>query len=151
MNIFTYGLSRRHIIDLLADIGIRSKRYYICTDNLRSGHVMAGKFEIYRDKKGELRFQIKASNRELILASEGYKSIASCRNGIASVQKNGPNPERYLAKVARNGKHHFVLKAGNHQVIGTSQLYDSERSMMGGMKSVQENVATAKITDLSKA
>ena len=49
---------------------------------------MADKFEIYKDKKGELRFRLKASNGEIILASEGYKTLSSCKNGIASVQKN---------------------------------------------------------------
>ena len=34
---------------------------------------MAGKFEIYKDKRGEHRFRLKAGNGEIILASEGYK------------------------------------------------------------------------------
>jgi len=50
-----------------------------------------------KDKKGELRFRLKASNGEPILAREDYKSRASYRNGIASAQKKGPNPDRYIA------------------------------------------------------
>ena len=46
------------------------------------------KFEVYTDKKGEFRFRLKATNGEIIATSEGYKSKASCMNGIASVQKN---------------------------------------------------------------
>lgn len=46
------------------------------------------KFEIYVDKAGEFRFRLKASNGEIILASEGYKAKASCKNGIESVIKN---------------------------------------------------------------
>ncbi len=46
------------------------------------------KFEIYKDKAGEFRFRLKAANGENIAASEGYKSKAGCKNGIASVQKN---------------------------------------------------------------
>lgn len=46
------------------------------------------KFEIYTDKAGEFRFRLKASNGEIILASEGYKAKASCKNGIESVIKN---------------------------------------------------------------
>lgn len=46
------------------------------------------KFEIYADKKGEFRFRLKARNGEPILASEGYTSLAGCKNGVASVQKN---------------------------------------------------------------
>ncbi len=48
------------------------------------------KFEIYNDKAGEFRFRLKARNGEIILASEGYKTKASCENGIASVRKNAP-------------------------------------------------------------
>ena len=46
------------------------------------------KFEIYKDKAGEFRFRLKARNGEIILASEGYKTKASCENGIESVRKN---------------------------------------------------------------
>ena len=110
---------------------------------------MAGKFEVYKDKGGEFRFRLKAGNGEAILASEGYKSKDSCMNGIASVQKNGGNPDRFERKVARNGKHHFSLKAANHQVIGTSEMYESERAMEGGIGSVQKNAATTKVDDQS--
>ena len=46
------------------------------------------KFEIYVDKAGEFRFRLKAKNSEPILASEGYKTKAGCKNGIESVKKN---------------------------------------------------------------
>lgn len=48
------------------------------------------KFEIYTDKAGEFRFRLKATNGQIIAVSEGYKAIASCNNGIASVKKNAP-------------------------------------------------------------
>ena len=46
------------------------------------------KFEIYKDKGGEFRFRLKATNGQIIAVSEGYKAMKSCRNGIASVQNN---------------------------------------------------------------
>jgi uncharacterized protein len=48
------------------------------------------KFELYLDKAGEYRFRLKARNGEPVAASEGYKSKASCLNGIESVRKNAP-------------------------------------------------------------
>lgn len=51
---------------------------------------MAGKFELYTDKKGEFRFRLKAGNGEIIASSEGYKTKASAENGIKSVQTNAP-------------------------------------------------------------
>ncbi len=49
---------------------------------------MAGKFELYTDKKGEYRFRLKAGNGEVIAVSEGYTTKASALNGIESVRKN---------------------------------------------------------------
>ena len=46
------------------------------------------KFEIYADKKVETRFRLKATNGQVIAASEGYTTKASCKNGIESVKKN---------------------------------------------------------------
>ena len=51
------------------------------------------KFEMYEDKAGEFRFRLKARNGEIIATSEGYKTKASCENGIESVKKNAPEAE----------------------------------------------------------
>ena len=51
------------------------------------------KFEVYTDKAGEFRFRLKARNGEIIAASEGYKAMASCLNGIDSVKRNAPEAE----------------------------------------------------------
>jgi uncharacterized protein YegP (UPF0339 family) len=41
------------------------------------------KFELYKDKKGEFRWRLKAKNGEIIaVSSEGYVSSAGCRLGI---------------------------------------------------------------------
>ena len=49
------------------------------------------KFEMFTDKRGEYRFNLKARNGEIIGSSEGYKAKAGCRNGIESVVKNAPD------------------------------------------------------------
>ena len=46
------------------------------------------KFELYNDKKGEFRFRLKAGNAQIIAVGEGYRSLAACKNGIASISKN---------------------------------------------------------------
>ena len=56
------------------------------------------KFELYLDKRGEFRFRLLAANGQNILASEGYKEKASCKNGIASVKKNAPVSETQIAE-----------------------------------------------------
>lgn len=51
---------------------------------------MAGKFEIFKDARGEYRFHLKAANGEIIARSEGYKTKAAAANGVKSVQTNAP-------------------------------------------------------------
>ena len=51
------------------------------------------KYEIYKDKKGEFRFRLKAGNAQIIAIGEGYKSLAACKNGIASIGKNAAKAE----------------------------------------------------------
>ena len=54
---------------------------------------MAGKFELYKDKKGEFRFRLKASNGQVIAIGEGYTTKSACLNGIDSIKKNAPTAE----------------------------------------------------------
>lgn len=109
---------------------------------------MAGTFEVYQDKAGEYRFRLKASNGQNILASEGYKSKASCMNGVESVKTNAPDDSRYERKDSNSGKPMFNLKAANHQVIGTSQLYESVASRDNGIESVKKHAPEAKVVEV---
>jgi hypothetical protein len=54
---------------------------------------MAGKFELWTDKGGDWRFNLKASNGQVIATSQGYASKASAMNGIDSVRSNAPGAE----------------------------------------------------------
>jgi uncharacterized protein len=110
---------------------------------------VAGSYEVFKDKKGEHRFRLKAGNGQTILASEGYTSRSACENGIASVQRNSVIEAQFERKAAKNGKHYFVLKARNHQVIGQSEMYDSEAAMENGIRSVMTNGPTQAISEAS--
>ncbi|MEO0918615.1 MAG: YegP family protein [Pseudomonadota bacterium] len=108
---------------------------------------MAGKFEVYKDKKGETRFRLKSGNGQIILASEGYKRKASCMNGIESVRKNAKEDDRFERKETKSGKWMFNLRARNGQVIGTSETYESAKSRDNGIASVAKNAPDAKLDD----
>jgi uncharacterized protein len=51
---------------------------------------MPAKFEVYKDKKNEFRFRLKAGNGEVIAVGESYPDKKSVLKGIASIQKNAP-------------------------------------------------------------
>ena len=110
---------------------------------------MPGKFEIKKAKNGQFHFNLKASNGEIILTSEMYKAKRSAKNGIESVKKNAAIDGRFSKLVSKSKKPYFVLKAGNHQVIGQSEMYESEKSRDNGIKSVSKNAPGAKVEDLT--
>ena len=108
-------------------------------------------FEIYQSENNQYYyFRLKAGNGEVILFSEGYTTKAACENGVASVQKNGQIKERYEQKSTPDGRYYFWLKAGNGQVIGSSQLYKSESGILNGILSVKKNSLTTEILDLTE-
>ncbi len=102
-----------------------------------------GKFVISTRKDGEFQFNLHASNGEVILTSQGYTTRAACENGIASVKANALDDSRYGREISSNQKHYFNLKAGNGQVIGTSQMYESRANMENGIAAVKNNAPDA--------
>lgn len=108
-----------------------------------------GKFEITTRKNGEFQFNLKAGNGQVILSSEGYSSKGACQNGIESVKRNSQDDSKFDRKTSSNGKPYFNLKATNGQVIGNSEMYESEASRENGIESVKKNAPDAEISDLS--
>lgn len=123
---------------------------------------MAGKFVIRHTGTG-LKFDLKASNGEVILSSQVYASETTCKEGIESVRKTSaaagiedqtvegfselkhPKFEIYHDK---GGEFRFRLKAKNGQIIGTSEGYKTRASCRNGVDSVIRNAAEAKIEEV---
>ena len=112
---------------------------------------MAGWFELNKSDNGQFHFSLKAANGEIILRSEQYEAKASAQKGIASVQANCGQDARYSRKQSSNGKWYFNLRAGNHQIIGTSQMYASQAGCDNGIASVKQNGSSAVVKDHTQA
>ena len=108
---------------------------------------MAGKFELKQTDSGKFNFTLKAGNGQVILVSQTYASKDSAEAGIESVRNNAADDARYERKETKAGKHMFNLKAGNSQVIGTSESYESTQARNNGIASVKKNAPDAKIVD----
>ncbi len=106
-----------------------------------------GKFVITKRTNGEFQFNLKATNGQVILSSEGYTTKAACNNGIDSVRRNSQDDGKYDRKVSKNDKFYFNLKATNGQIIGTSEMYESEKSRDNGIDSVKRNAPDATVED----
>lgn len=108
---------------------------------------MAGKFELKKSKNGKYFFSLLAGNGQKILTSEMYEAKASALNGIESVKTNAADDERYARLAAKDGSPYFSLKAGNGQVIGSSEMYSSASSRDNGITSCKTNAPGAATDD----
>jgi len=112
---------------------------------------MAGKFEIKQSANGKFHFNLKAGNGQIILSSEMYESKSACENGIESVKKNAADEKRFEKRESKNGDPYFIIKAGNGQEIGRSEMYSSDAACQNGIDSVAKNAPDAEIVDTTGA
>jgi len=108
---------------------------------------MPAKFEIKAGRTGKFRFNLKASNGQVVLTSEAYETRAAAAKGIESVRKNSQNDTRFERKTAKDGSPYFVLKAANGEPIGKSEMYKTKSSMENGIASVTKNAPGAPVAD----
>jgi uncharacterized protein YegP (UPF0339 family) len=52
-------------------------------------------------------------------------------------------------KEAKNGQYVFNLKAGNGEIIATSEMYTTKAAAQNGIESVRKNAGDAKVIDLT--
>ena len=120
-----------------------------------------GKFVIRTVNTG-IKFDLKATNGQVIATSEVYTTAAACRNGIESVMKNAPvaNVEdqtvenfevmkhpKFEMYQDKAGEFRFRLKATNGQIIAVSEGYVAKASCENGIESVKKNAADAEIIE----
>lgn len=91
------------------------------------------------------RFRLNADGHTL--SSEGYAATSGRDNGITSVRENSIIPARYEKRTSDNHKRYFVLKGGNHEVIGKSKLYDSDAKCDEGVSKVMAMAGDADVVE----
>lgn len=123
--------------------------------------LLKAKYQVYKDKAGEFRFRLRASNNKIVAVSEGYESKAGCMNGVKSVQSNcGSHIEdqttdmekitnpKYEVFIDDAHEFRFNLKASNGEIIAASEGYETKQGVMHGIEAVQ-NSCDAEIEDLT--
>ena len=120
-----------------------------------------GKFVIRTVNTG-IKFDLKATNGQVILTSEVYTTKAACQNGVQSIMKNAPaaNVEdqtvegfetmthpKFEMYQDKAGEYRFRLKARNGEIIGVSEGYTTKANCVNGVESVKKNAADAEIVE----
>jgi uncharacterized protein YegP (UPF0339 family) len=98
-------------------------------------------FDRYVDGALEFRFRLLSVDGDILLRSEGYVAKAGRENGIKSVIKHGVEDKFYRRKTSVNKKFFYNLKAANHEVIGTSLLYDTPEERDAAIQTMKEHLS----------
>ena len=120
-----------------------------------------GKFVIRKTSTG-IKFDLKATNGQVIATSEVYTTERACKNGIESVRKNAPiagvedqtvegfekvkHPKFELYQ-DKAGGYRFRLKATNGEIIAVSESYTTMASCKNGVESVKNNAPEAEVVE----
>ena len=115
---------------------------------------------VIRTVSSGFKFDLKATNGQVIATSEVYTTIAACKNGVESVHKNAPiaNFENQTEEGAptatcpkfemyqdKAGEYRFRLKARNGEIIAVAEGYTAKASCLNGIESVRKNAAEAEV------
>ena len=119
-----------------------------------------GKFVIRETGTG-FKFDLKATNGEVIATSEVYTTQAACIKGAESVKACAPEANlhdltageaevkhpKFELYQDKAGEYRFRLKARNGEIIGTSEGYTGKAGCLNGIESVKKNAADAEIVE----
>ena len=111
---------------------------------------MSGTYLLHPAGDSQFHWDLKAGNSLTILSSQMYKAKEGAESGIESCRSNSGDEARYTRMVSEKNQPYFVLKAGNGEIIGTSQMYSSEAARDAGVASCKENGPTAVTQDDTK-
>jgi uncharacterized protein YegP (UPF0339 family) len=117
-----------------------------------------GTFRIRQTRSG-CRFDLVASNGEILATSESYSSLDSCANGIKSVQKNASVPvedqtkkdyspvrnPKYEVYLDKAGEVRFRLKLANGQIILVSPPYMSREVCLAAIERMKISANTSDV------
>jgi uncharacterized protein YegP (UPF0339 family) len=108
---------------------------------------MSGRF-VLRRSGAKFNFILQAQgNFETLLVSESYESKAGAEKGINSVKTNAPIDARYEKRTSVKDQPYFVLKGGNGEIIGKSQMYSSPAARDKGISAMKANAPGANTVD----
>lgn len=119
-----------------------------------------GKFVVRKVNTG-VKFNLCASNGEVIATSEVYTTESACLKGIESVrvsslgrvedqtvpdfeQVSHPKFEMYNDKA---GEFRFRLKAKNGRIVAVSEGYKTKANCLNGIASVRKNAPEAPVVE----
>ncbi len=120
---------------------------------------MAHRFEIRKNKAGEFVAYF-CYNSETMFWTEGYASMASAKNAIASLKKNAPGAAvvdtakgeegkgyRFELAASKDGQTFVRFVASNGETMVRTETYKSRSSAKNAIDSLKKRAAETPVVD----
>jgi uncharacterized protein YegP (UPF0339 family) len=163
------GIDGQYYFDVVADNGqnvLRSEGYKTAAGmqngiaSVVSNGVDLASFQVSEASDGEYYFNLVAPNNEVIGTSQLYSTKSNATRGTKAVQtllshtgatpRSTPAPklQRFEVFQGEDRQYYFHLRAGNGEIVLTSEGYTTKASALSGVSSVQTNGGTAASYDV---
>lgn len=107
------------------------------------------KYVIKRSSNQQYYWVLLAVNANVLITSEMYTTKDACKDGIASSKRNVAD-SNFDKKMSSNGmQYYFTQRAGNNQVLGTSEMYNTSYARDNGIEAVKRDAPRAETEDQS--
>jgi uncharacterized protein len=106
-----------------------------------------GKYVISKAKSGENYFNLKATNGQIILTSVMFPTMDDCSGGILTTRGICADDNMFERKISSNNKHFFNLKSPEGNIVGKSEIYESQANMEKGIASVKRNGLSTNVVE----
>jgi uncharacterized protein len=154
------GLDGRHYFNLTASNGesvLRSEGYSTASSaeaavfSILEHASDARNFDVREASNGDFYFNVKASNGHVIGTSQFYSTKSNAERGARTVRslvrlarqekKLAPAPRRQSFELftGEDGNVYFHLRAGNGEILLSSEAYAAKAGAKNGIDSVKEN------------
>jgi uncharacterized protein YegP (UPF0339 family) len=100
---------------------------------------------VIKTSGGQFYFLLATAAGEVVLISERYTTRRNAEGCIQSAKVNSTVDQRYDRRLSQHREHYFVLRGGEHEVIGMSEMYDSATAMEDGIVAVKRSAAVAAV------
>jgi uncharacterized protein YegP (UPF0339 family) len=102
-------------------------------------------FVITQTTDGQFQFVLRATNNEPILTSERYTARHNAVSGVEAARISATHADRFERRDSIRGEPYFVLKGGNHEIVGVSEMYSSPAKRDEGIDAVRRHAPGAEV------
>lgn len=96
--------------------------------------------EFFSDSDGDHHFRVTSSGGDVLFTSIGFPEKADLQRAIQKLKESSLSRNQFERKTSTEGKFLFLVHNDTGEIIGQSELYDSEAGMANGIENLKTDL-----------